>query len=183
MAYQNYPSYPNYGPYGPYGTNPLNAQDYDNLINKMEEQTKQMRQFQQQRNQYQMQQPQAITQNFQLAPAQSMSDLDGKYANNFEEVKNTLALKNTLFVNKDMNTLWLKNTSGDIKTYSLTEIIELDPKDKEIAELKQQVAILQEGLQMKNQNEPSANMSQPKEQRDMNYNNRPDKKKNNNREG
>lgn len=180
MAYQNYPNYQNYGPYGMNSTNGL---DYQNVIDRMEEQVKQMKQFQQQRNQYQMQQPQAITQNFQLAPAQSMSDLDGKYANNFEEVKNTLALKNTLFVNKDMNTLWVKNMSGEIKTYSLTEIIEVDPKDKEIAELKQQVAILQEGLQMKNQNEPSVNMPQPKEQRDMNYNNRPDKKKNNNREG
>lgn len=176
MAYQNYASYPNYGSYG---MNPTNGLDYQNVIDRMEEQVKQMKQFQQQRNQYQMQQPQAITQNFQLAPAQSMSDLDGKYANNFEEVKNTLALKNTLFVNKDMNTLWLKNTSGDIKTYTLTEIIELDPKDKEIAELKQQVAILQEGLQMKNRNEPSANIPQSKEQRDMNYSNRPDKKKNN----
>ena len=180
MAYQNYASYPNYGSYG---MNPTNGLDYQNVIDRMEEQVKQMKQFQQQRNQYQMQQPQAITQNFQLAPAQSMSDLDGKYANNFEEVKNTLALKNTLFVNKDMNTLWVKNTSGEIKTYALTEIVEVDPKDKEIAELKQQVAILQEGLQMKSQNEPFVNVSQPKEQRDINYSNRPDKKKNNNREG
>lgn len=176
MSYPNY----NYGNYGNYGMNPLNLQEYQNIRDRMDEQIQQMKQLQQQRNQYQMQQPvPQVTQNFQLAPTQNINDLDGKYANSFEEVKNTLALKNTLFVNKDMNTLWFKNTSGEIKTFTLTEIIELDPKDKEIAELKQQVAILQEGLQMKNRNELSANIPQSKEQRDMNYNNRPDKKKNN----
>ena len=43
-----------------------------------------------------------------------------------DDVKNTLAIKNTIFVNNEMNTLWLKDVSGNIKTYTLTEVIELD---------------------------------------------------------
>ena len=125
-------SYPMYG----------NNQFYMNDLQAMRDRIdKQMQQMQQQN--YQMQQPGAITQNFQLAPTPNNSEVDAKYAENIDEVKNTLALKNTLFVNKDMNMLWLKNAGGDIKKYSLIEIVELDPKDKEIAELKQQIASMQ----------------------------------------
>lgn len=82
----------------------------------------------------------AINQTFQLSnPQNSTADFDGKYVSNIDEVKNTLALKNTLFVNKEMNTLWLKDVSGNIKTYTLAEVIELDPKDKEILELKKEI--------------------------------------------
>ena len=38
-----------------------------------------------------------------------------------------------------MNTLWLKDVSGNIKTYTLTEVIELDEKDKQIIELQKQI--------------------------------------------
>lgn len=82
----------------------------------------------------------AINQTFQLSnPQNNTTDFDGKYVSNIDEVKNTLTLKNTLFVNKEMNTLWLKDVSGNIKSYTLTEIIELDEKDKEIIELKKQI--------------------------------------------
>lgn len=81
----------------------------------------------------------AINQTFQLANTNSMNDFDGKYANNIDEVKNTLALKNMLFVNKEMNILWLKDVTGNIKSYTLTEIVELDEKDKKIMELEKQI--------------------------------------------
>lgn len=82
----------------------------------------------------------AINQTFQLSnPQNSTTDFDGKYVSNIDEVKNTLTLKNTLFVNKEMSILWLKDVSGNIKSYTLTEIIELDEKDKEILELKKQI--------------------------------------------
>lgn len=82
----------------------------------------------------------AINQTFQLSnPQNNTTDFDGKYVSNIDEVKNTLTLKNTLFVNKEMNTLWLKDVSGNIKTYTLAEVIELDPKDKEILELKKEI--------------------------------------------
>lgn len=81
----------------------------------------------------------AINQTFQLANTNNMNDFDGKYANNIDEVKNTLALKNMLFVNKEMNILWLKDVTGNIKSYTLTEIVELDEKDKKIIELEKQI--------------------------------------------
>lgn len=84
----------------------------------------------------------AINQTFQLANTNNMNDFDGKYANNIDEVKNTLALKNMLFVNKEMNILWLKDVTGNIKSYTLTEIVELDEKDKKIIELEKQIEIM-----------------------------------------
>lgn len=81
----------------------------------------------------------AINQTFQLANTNNMNDFDGKYANNVDEVKNTLALRNMLFVNKEMNVLWLKDVTGNIKSYTLTEIVELDEKDKKIIELEKQI--------------------------------------------
>ena len=132
MTYANYPMY---------GNNQFYMQDLQAMRDRID---KQMQQMQQQQNQLQMQQPvPQVTQNFQLAPQQNISEIDAKYAENIDEVKNTLALKNTFFINKDMNVLWFKNVAGDIKKYSLIEIIDLDPKDKEIAELKQQIANMQ----------------------------------------
>lgn len=81
----------------------------------------------------------AINQTFQLSNPQSLNDFDGKYVTGIDEVKNTLAIKNTLFLNKEMNLLWLKDVSGNIKSYTLTEIIELDEKDKKIQELEKQL--------------------------------------------
>ena len=46
-----------------------------------------------------------------------------------------------------MSILWFKNTGGDIKTYSLTEMVEMDPKDKEIQELREQLASMQANMQ------------------------------------
>lgn len=126
-----------------------NSQFFMNDLQAMKDRIdKQMQQIQQQNQQFQQpQQAPQVTQNFQLAPTQSQSDFDGKYANNIDEVKNTLTLKNTFFVNKDMSILWFKNTGGDIKTYALSEIVELDPKDKEIQELREQLASMQANMQ------------------------------------
>lgn len=120
--------------YPMYGNNPMYLQDLQNMRDRIDAQ---MRQLQQPTMQPQTP---AINQTFQLSNAGSTAnDFDGKYVNNLDEVKNTLALKNTLFVNKEMNNLWLKDVSGNIKTYTLAEVIELDPKDKEILELKKEI--------------------------------------------
>ena len=57
------------------------------------------------------------------------------FSNNEEQVKKELVFADTLFVNKDYTLMWLKNTSGSIKTYELNEVIELDEKDRKIADL------------------------------------------------
>lgn len=91
----------------------------------------------------QYQQPPAINQTFQLAP-QTQSELDAKYAKDVEEVKNMLALKETLFIDKDITSLWIKKADGSIKTYKLEEVIELDEKDKTILDLQKQINELKE---------------------------------------
>ena len=119
--------------YPMYNNSQMYLQDLQNMRDRIDAQ---MRQFQQPA----MQQTPAINQTFQLSnPPNADNDFDGKYATNLDEVKNTLALKNTFFVNKEMNTLWFKDVSGNIKTYTLSEVIELDAKDQEILELKKEI--------------------------------------------
>ena len=137
-------NYPIYGNNSQFFMNDLQA-----MRDRIDKQMQQIQQQQQQQNQQAQQVPANITQNFQLQP-QNLTDFDGKYANNIDEVKNTLVLKNTFFINKTNDTLWVKSASGDIKTYTLTEVIEIDPKDKEIAELKQQINAMQEMMMKQN---------------------------------
>lgn len=120
--------------YSNYNYNPL--QDLQAMRENID---RTMRQYQQQ-NQNAPQQPTNLTQNFQLAPVQQQNELQAKYVNNIDEVKNIFVMREGLFINKDRNTLWIKNIDGDIKSYSLTEIIEIDPKDTEIATLKNEIA-------------------------------------------
>lgn len=123
--------------YPMYGNNPFYMQDLQNMRDKIDRQMQQVQQFQQ--NQYQAQQPAPITQNFQLAPQTNNNDLEGKYAENFEQVKNTFVIKTGVFVNKDFSKLWIKDVSGKIRTFDTEEILEIDDKDKEIIALKEQI--------------------------------------------
>ena len=45
-------------------------------------------------------------------------------------------MKTGVFLNKELNTLWIKNTNGDIRTFKLEEIIEIDERDKEDPNIK-----------------------------------------------
>ena len=102
-----------------------------NLKNETEQRLQQAMQYQ----------PAAINQTFQLAPSSQYTnnEYDGIKAKNIDEVRNTLALRDTLFINDEKDTLWLKDASGNIKTYNLQEVIELDEKDKKIYELQKQI--------------------------------------------
>lgn len=121
----NYPVY----------NNQYYIQELQNMKDRIDGQLRQMQQ-----NQIQQQQiPQPITQNFQLATNPNNNELESKYANNIDEVKNTFVIKTGLFINKDFNTLWIKDVTGNIKTFELEEIVEMDEKDKEILNLKKQI--------------------------------------------
>lgn len=122
-----------------YPYNPMVFQDLQNMRDRIDRQMIQMQQPMQQQ-----QQPQ-IQQTFQLA-SNIQSELDSKYATSIEDVKNTLAMKTTVFINKDINTMWIKDITGAIKTYKVEEIIEMDAKDKEIMELKKQLSELKEEI-------------------------------------
>lgn len=125
-----------------YQNNQYYMQDLQNMKDRIDRQMQQVQQM----NQNQMQQPvqQPITQNFQLAPNPSNNELESKYVNNIDEVKGIFVMKTGVFLDKDLNTLWIKNTNGDIRTFELNEIIETDPKDKEIAMLKKQIEEMKE---------------------------------------
>jgi hypothetical protein len=95
-----------------------------------------------------MQQP--ITQNFQLAPTNSI-----KYAENIEEVEKNMIIGDTPFFSNDLSILWIKNVKGEIKSYELKEIIQKDEKDLKIEYLEAQLKELKE----KN-NESNANVDE-----------------------
>lgn len=86
----------------------------------------------------QMKQQPAINQTFQLAPT-NMNELDAKFVGSVNDVKNLLAMKDTLCVSPDYSFLWLKKADGSIKSYKMEEVIELDEKDKMILSLQKQI--------------------------------------------
>lgn len=120
-----------------------NMQDLQNMREKIDRQMQQMQQLNQNQMQQQPQIPQ-VNQTFQLAPNPTNNELESKYANNIDEVKGIFVMKTGVFLNKELNTLWIKNTNGDIRTFELSEIIDIDPKDKEIAILKQELEKMKE---------------------------------------
>lgn len=139
-----YPYYPNNQFYM------QNMQDLQNMREKIDRQMQQMQQLNQNQMQ-QQQQPVPITQNFQLAPNPTNNELESKYANNIDEVRNTFVMKTGVFVNKDFTSMWVKTTDGNIKTYELNEVIQQDPKDVEINNLKQELQRMREMINYGNE--------------------------------
>lgn len=119
--------------YTPY-TNNFYMQDLQNMRDRIDRQMQQMQQ-----NQIQQPVTQPITQNFQLAPNPSNNDLEAKYADNIEQVKNTFVIKTGIFATKDFGTIWVKDVTGNIRTFKTEEVIELDEKDKQIMALKKEI--------------------------------------------
>ena len=90
----------------------------------------------------QSQQP-SINQTFQLA---STNNNIMRYADNIDEVKKNIVISETPFFSKDMSVMWLKNTNGDIKSYTLAEIIEKDEKDIMIESLQLKLNEMEEKI-------------------------------------
>lgn len=129
---------PNY-----FGNGTMYIQELQSMRDRIDGQMKQIQQNQMQ----QQTQPQPITQNFQLAPNLTNNELESKYVNNFDEVKNTFVMKTGIFTNKDFSTIWIKDVTGNIRTFKTEEIIELDEKDREILDLQKQVNELKEMIE------------------------------------
>lgn len=125
--------------YNPYNPNYI-MQEWQNMKDRID---KNMQNYQQVQNQFMQPQPPMpqpqIHQSFQLAPQNSFSEIQAKYVSDINDVKNTFVMSLGMFLNKEMTTLWLKNINGEIRTFSLNEIIEQDPKDIEINNLKQEL--------------------------------------------
>ena len=129
-----------------------NMQDLQNMRERIDKQMQQMQQL----NQNQMQQqptPTNLTQNFQLAPNPTNNELESKYANNIDEVRNTFVMKTGVFVNKDFTSMWVKTIDGNIKTYELNEVIQQDPKDVEINNLKLELQKMREMINYDNKSD------------------------------
>lgn len=143
-----------------YQNNQFYMQDLQNMKDRIDRQMQQMQQL----NQSQMQQPvqQPITQNFQLAPNTNSNELESKYVNNIDEVKNTFVMKTGVFLDKELNNLWIKNTNGDIRTFELNEVIETDPKDVEINNLKKELERMREMINYES-NVNNSNNDEPNE--------------------
>ena len=120
-----------------------NMQELQNMREKIDRQMQQVQQMNQNQMQQQPQIPQ-VNQTFQLAPNPTNNELESKYVNNIDEVKGIFVMKTGVFLNKELNTLWIKNTNGDIRTFELNEIIPQDPKDIEINNLKKELQRMKE---------------------------------------
>lgn len=134
-----------------YQNNQFYMQDLQNMKDRIDRQMQQMQQM----NQNQMQQPVPtnLTQNFQLAPNTNSNELESKYVNNIDEVKGIFVMKTGVFLDKELNNLWIKNTNGDIRTFELNEVIPQDPKDIEINNLKKEIQRMREMINYGNESD------------------------------
>lgn len=101
--------------------------------------------------------PQPITQNFQLAPVNTL-----KMADSIDEVEKTMVMGDTPFFSRDMSILWIKNIKNEIKSYELKEIVQKDEKDLKIEYLEAQIEELRRGMNESNanSNESTTNTNQ-----------------------
>lgn len=133
-------------PYNPYNQN--NIQQMEQIRDQWDAKIQLAQQ--QQQNQIQQQQAQPVipnsqptnlTQNFQLAPqTNNTSELESRYAENIDEVRNTFVMKTAIFAKKDYSIIWIKDVSGNIKTFKTEEVIERDEKDIQIQNLQRELA-------------------------------------------
>lgn len=137
----------NFNPYNQFA-NPYNQNNIQQMeqIRDQWDAKIQLAQQQQQQNQIQQQpiipnpQP-SVTQNFQLAPqTNNNSELESRYAENIDEVRNTFVMKTAIFATRDFSTIWLKDVSGNIRAFKTEEIIERDEKDIQIQNLQRELA-------------------------------------------
>ena len=138
----------------PYYNPQYQQQDLLNMRDRIDKQL----QFYQNQAQNHIQQPPPITQNFQIAP-NNQNQSGVRYANSIDDVKKELVFSDTLFVNKEYTQLWLKNALGDVKTYKIEQVIELDEKDLKIKELMAKIS----ELESETNNECTANNSNANE--------------------
>ena len=134
----------NYNPYNQLnqGYNSYAQNNYLNELQQMRDKIDKQIQQSQQAQQQQPIQPQVpqINQSFQLAPQQNNnSELESRYAENIDEVKNTFVMKTAIFVSKDFSTMYVKDVSGNIRTFKTEEIFEIDEKDIQIQNLQREL--------------------------------------------
>ena len=132
-----------------------------NSIDKqIETQEGRLNELKQMRSQIMQPQP-SINQTFQLTPSQ----VGIKMVDNISDVEKEQIFNDTPFFSKDMSILWVKNIKGEIKAYSLEEIVKQDERDIEIEYLKNELEKYKKGKE-NNEKCSNSNGNEPiKEQR------------------
>lgn len=142
----------NYGNYNPYANqfspyNQNSIQQLEQMRDQLDAKIQTAQQQQQQSQQQQTPQIPQINQSFQLAPTtNNNSDLEGRYAENIDEVKNTFVMKTGIFATKDFSTIWQKDVSGNIRTFKTEEIVPKDEKDIQIQQLQEKLSSMEKLL-------------------------------------
>ena len=136
--YNGYNPYQYVNNFSPYNQNSI--QQLEQMRDQLDARIQTAQQQQQQSQQQQTPQIPQINQSFQLAPTtNSNSELEGRYAENIDEVKNTFVMKTGIFATKDYSTVWVKDVSGNIKIFKTEEIIPRDEKDMQIQALQEEL--------------------------------------------
>ena len=140
--------------YNPYMMQGNYMTELQNMRDRIDNQIQQVAQQQQSMQPIPMQQP-SINQTFQLSPNTQNSNM--KLVNDIEDVKKEIVITDTYFLTKNMSNLWIKNTKGEIRTFTVEEIIPKDEKDLLIEDLQRQINELKGGNKNANtqHNEPN----------------------------
>ena len=147
---------------------PMNNQNVmiNSLDKQIESQENRVNELKQMRNQLIQPQQPAINQTFQLANSSGM-----RFVDTIDDVNKEQIFNDTPFFSKDMSVLWIKNIKGEVKAYSLEEIIQKDEKDIQIEYLMSEIEKLKKG-EKKDEKHGSVNDIEPiKEQKSSSISN------------
>lgn len=116
---------------------------YNSAQSSMDRIDGQIRDLENMRNQLQRtvgQQP-SINQTFQLSPNSSGVRL----VSGIEDVNKELVFADSVFISRDFNNMWIKNTKGEVRHFEIKETVQKDEKDLIIDELKARIDKLERG--------------------------------------
>lgn len=123
--------------------NPYFSNNRQQTADRIDNQIMQLQQMKEQiMQQPPLTQPTNLTQNFQISP----NNGGMKYVDSIEEVNKEVVYTETPFFSKDMSVVWIKNGKGDIKSYTLAEVVIKDEKDMQIEFLQAQIEELKKGM-------------------------------------
>ena len=122
-----------------YNQQPMNnmqqVNNYDEYLKYLEKEKERIEKSKEQYiNRFQQQQP-TLNQTIQVTPTPSQS-IALKHVKGVEDVNSELVMFETPFVLDDYSALFIKNAKGEVRTFTMEEIVPKDEKDKIIEQLR-----------------------------------------------
>lgn len=122
-----------------YNQQPMNnmqqINSYDEYLKYLEKEKERIEKTKEQYiNRFQQQQP-TLNQTIQVTPTPSQS-IGLKHVKGIENVNSELVMVETPFVLDDYSVLFIKNAKGEVRTFTMEEIVPKDEKDKIIEQLR-----------------------------------------------